>query len=66
MAAHAKLGVLSSGRLDKICQHPGSVSVCARARVCLNEVLMTVLRGPSQLQISVFILLWNSLWMLTI
>lgn len=40
------------------------LSVC----VCVCEVLITVLRGPSQHQISVFISLWNtvSLWMLTV
>lgn len=45
-------------------------NLCATLSVCLcvSEVLMTVLRGPSQHQICVFIPLWNtvSLWMLTI
>lgn len=53
-----KLSAPNVGRLDKICVYVG----------CVCEVLMTVLSGPSQHQIYVFISLWNtiSLWMLTV
>lgn len=54
-----KLNAPRFGRLDKICVQP-----C----LCVSEVLMTVLRGPSQHQICVFIPLWNTVspWMLTV
>lgn len=55
---NARLGAPSFGKLDGICAHPGYAC----------EVLMTVLRGPSQHQICVFISLRNtvSLWMLAV